>query len=410
MPTLFNENGPLRDRLGEDLVRVQSSVRAVPDHEAVGRDRDEWVDALVRRTRISPPVLSGDGQPEIESLGRSTRDVTGQAGISFSPSEWGSVLRETVNYRATLRFDGHVELLLCAPSGGAAYTPTESLSATEGTVGQGFYYVLGNDSPDQFRHELQQWVGQVASGAAKVADEVQRFNADLPNAVSRIVDEHVATAAAAADFTAGLPFAVTKRDDAPQRVRPPAITTIRSEVPRTGALPQDQPALGRYFDEILGVLESAIRALERTPGRYREWDEESLRDALLIPLNSQFQGAGQAEAFNAGGKADLLIRAGDQNLFIAECKIWDGPSRFTDAVDQLLSYSTWRDSRLALIVFVKNRDVAQIADKARSVIENRPEFEHWLVGARGQKARIRWTDDRARTATLALAVCHLHGP
>jgi len=78
-------------------------------------------------------------------------------------------------------------------------------------------------------------------------------------------------------------------------------------------------------------------------------------------------------------------------------------------VDQLLSYSTWRDSRLALIVFVKNGDVAQIADEAQSVIENRPEFEHWLVGARGQKARIRWTDDRARTATLALAVCHLHG-
>lgn len=202
---------------------------------------------------------------------------------------------------------------------------------------------------------------------------------------------------------------MTKRDDAPPRVTPPTITTIRSEVPRTGALPQDQPALGRYFDEILGVLESAIRALERTPGRYHEWDEESLRDALLIPLNSQFRGAGQAEAFNAAGKADLLIRAGDQNLFIGECKIWDGRSRFNDAVDQLLSYSTWRDSRLALIVFVKNRDVAQIADKARSVIENRPEFEHWLVGARGQKARIRWTDDRARTATIALAVCHLHG-
>lgn len=119
---------------------------------------------------------------------------------------------------------------------------------------------------------------------------------------------------------------MTKRDDAPPRVTPPTIRTIRSEVPRTGALPQDQPALGRYFDEILGVLGSAIRALERTPGRYHEWDEESLRDALLIPLNS-----------------------------------------------------------------------------------HRPEFEHWLVGARGQKARIRWTDDRARTATLALAVCHLHG-
>lgn len=82
--------------------------------------------------------------------------------------------------------------MLCAPAGGAAYTPTESISAAEGTVGQGFYYVLGNESPDQFHQELQQWMDQVAAGAANVAAEAERFNADLPSAVGRIVDEHVA--------------------------------------------------------------------------------------------------------------------------------------------------------------------------------------------------------------------------
>ena len=408
MPTLFSDKGALSDRLREALDRTRASVHGVRDEEAIGRDRDEWVDALVQKARFRAPVVPADGQPEVESLGRSTKDVTGQAGISYSVSEWGNVQRETVNYRATLRFEGDVELLLCAPGRGAAYTPAESISATEGTVAQGFYYVLGSETPDQFRDELQQWVGQVTAGAASVAEEVERFNEELPHAVAKIVDKHVATATAAAAFTAALPFAVSKREDAPPQITSPAIRSIRSEIPRTGALPQDQPTLGRYFDEILGVLRSAIRALERTPGRYHAWDEESLRDALLIPLNAQFQGAGDGEAFNASGKADLLIRAGDQNLFIGECKIWDGPSRFIDAVDQLLSYSTWRDSRLALIVFVKNKEVSQIAAKAQSVIENRREFEHWLVGTHGQKARIRWTDDPARTATLALTICHLH--
>lgn len=90
MPTLFIDKGPLRDRLGEALDRARASVHAVPDHEAVGRGRDEWVDALVQRARISPPGLSGGGPPEIESLGRSTRDVTEQAGISYSLSEWAT--------------------------------------------------------------------------------------------------------------------------------------------------------------------------------------------------------------------------------------------------------------------------------------------------------------------------------
>ena len=81
-------------------------------------------------------------------------------------------------------------------------------------------------------------------------------------------------------------------------------------------------------------------------------------------------------------------------------------SRFNDALDQLLSYSTWRESRLASILVVRNKDVAQIAANAQPVIERRPEFEHWLVGAHGQKARIRWTVAKARTATLALKHSH----
>lgn len=107
MPTLFIDKGPLRDRLGEALDRARASVHAVPDHEAVGRGRDEWVDALVQRARISPPGLSGGGPPEIESLGRSTR-CHGASGHQLLAIRVGNVQRETVNYRATLRFDGAV--------------------------------------------------------------------------------------------------------------------------------------------------------------------------------------------------------------------------------------------------------------------------------------------------------------
>jgi hypothetical protein len=162
------------------------------------------------------------------------------------------------------------------------------------------------------------------------------------------------------------------------------------------------------FDEIIEVLGSAMRSLERHPGRFGEWDEESLRDALLLFLNAQFEGAAHGEAFNAKGHTDLLIRVENENLFIGECKIWGGAKAFDDAVDQLLGYTTWRDSRLALILFVKTKDVAQTVEKARAVLEKRPEFEHWLVGSERTKAKIRWVDDRARTAAVALIVCHLH--
>lgn len=57
MPTLFKDRGPLRDRLGEAVARARASVESVPDDDAVGRDRDEWVDALVQRAQIAPPGL-----------------------------------------------------------------------------------------------------------------------------------------------------------------------------------------------------------------------------------------------------------------------------------------------------------------------------------------------------------------
>ena len=54
-------------------------------------------------------------------------------------------------------------------------------------------------------------------------------------------------------------------------------------------------------------------------------DEETIRDLLLALLNAQFEGAAAGEVFNAAGKTDILIRAGDRNVFIAECKIGGAP-------------------------------------------------------------------------------------
>jgi hypothetical protein len=46
----------------------------------------------------------------------------------------------------------------------------------------------------------------------------------------------------------------------------------------------------------------------------------------------------------------------NETIFIAECKIWRGKKSLQEAIAQLLSYLTWRDNRVALIVFYKNRE------------------------------------------------------
>ena len=59
----------------------------------------------------------------------------------------------------------------------------------------------------------------------------------------------------------------------------------------------------------------------------------------------------------------ILIREENKNVFIAECKFWHGQKAFGDAVDQMLGYLTWRDSKCALLIFNKTKDSNAVRQK-----------------------------------------------
>jgi len=80
-------------------------------------------------------------------------------------------------------------------------------------------------------------------------------------------------------------------------------------------------------------------------------------------LNTHYEGQATGETFNAGGKTDILVRSKDRSVFIAECKVWRGAKSLLGAVDQLLSYTTWRDTKTAIVVFNRNRNVSEVIAK-----------------------------------------------
>ena len=67
-----------------------------------------------------------------------------------------------------------------------------------------------------------------------------------------------------------------------------------------------------------------------------------------------------AETFNKGGKTDILVPFGVNNVFVAECKIWKGSKQYLEAINQLLSYLTCRDSLAAVVIFIKNKDFSRV--------------------------------------------------
>ena len=120
--------------------------------------------------------------------------------------------------------------------------------------------------------------------------------------------------------------------------------------------------------EVLICLDGAGVQMEKAPQTWREWKEEQLRQVLLVALNSKFRGQVSAETFNGLGKTDLLVRNGDVNILIVECKIWRGVKHFTDAIYQLLGYVSIRDKNCALVAFVKNSELTTVWQRMSSTM------------------------------------------
>jgi hypothetical protein len=128
------------------------------------------------------------------------------------------------------------------------------------------------------------------------------------------------------------------------------------------------------YEHILSVVANMVAVMERSPAAFRTMKEEDLRQHFLVQLNSQYEGQATGETFNFEGKTDILIRARGKNIFIAECKFWDGPKVFNEAIDQLLGYTTWHDTKTALLVFNRGRALSGVLAKVPELVRARPEF------------------------------------
>jgi hypothetical protein len=126
------------------------------------------------------------------------------------------------------------------------------------------------------------------------------------------------------------------------------------------------------YEQMIRTVTSFGHALERRPASALQLipDEETLRDWLLFLLNANYEGADGGELFvggetiNGRGKTDILVRHQDLNAFIGECKFWDGPKKFNEAIDQLLDYTVWRDTKAAIILFIRRRNATAAIDAA----------------------------------------------
>jgi hypothetical protein len=225
--------------------------------------------------------------------------------------------------------------------------------------------------------EVERNIRSLINAVANQQKDVDRYNADVPRAIKEklAAKRQKALAATSAVAALGIPM---KRRDQPASYAVPAkrrATPVRPPV-ATGQYAPEWHLDEKEYQHIMSVLRSMGLVIERNPDSFKSLDEEAIRDHFLLQLNGHYEGGATGETFNSAGKTDILIRAGDRNAFIAECKFWGGPKRFSEAIDQLLGYLTWRDCKCALLIFNRNRDAAGVAQKMREVMRERPEYRN----------------------------------
>lgn len=291
---------------------------------------------------------------------------------------------------------------------------TYTLSTPEFKAGSGrlwlTYVTDGVRQPteEELRKDFDSQLDEIEQHLEFARNDIRPFQFQIEQQLPGLVAQRRAKLLKDRQLNASIGFPVRRRSDADTYavpIRRVAMPVLSTPAAGRGSQFEPEPAIADAdYEVVLKVLLNMRNALERSPSTAEKMNEEDFRNLLLVGLNAQFEGDAAGEVFNGDGKTDILIRAGDRNVFIGECKIYKGPKAIIGALDQLLGYLTWRDTKAALLLFIRDGDVTSIIDKAVAMLEEHPNFKR--AGAIRTEDRVdvvvHANGDPAREIRLAL--------
>jgi len=203
---------------------------------------------------------------------------------------------------------------------------------------------------------LQQWVAGVNADIATLEHQIRALVRDLLIRRLGMLRQRDTMATA---------FTIPVRPVNPDRALEIPVRRIgvvlSSSPSATPGGPQEWSLTDAVYERMITTIASFGHALERRPASARLLlpDEQTLRDWLMFLLSTNYETPDGSELFAGGetvngkGKTDILIRHHNRNAFIGECKFWHGPKKFDEAIDQLLGYTVWRDTKAAIILLLR---------------------------------------------------------
>ena len=391
----------LRSAIQGQVAAMRREVDDEPKNRLLNLNEVEYVEYLVQKYAIEPLVFLSD---ERYVTDREEMVAAKHFPGTFNVHEGKEYPKQVITYH--IPFTGEADLLKTTPS-------TRLLWSTDITVkGNAISFDIMNwqDDAKAISREADGIIAKIREQNEHVTQDVQKHNCSLlavtQAAVQKRKQEHLKQSSLLENL--GVP--VKKSEHTPDTFAVPTVKrkiAVKPTAPDTAYKPE--PTLdATLYKEILRLCRETGIEMERHPSIYADKDEETLRDHFIMVLSPHFDSV-TGETFNKTGKTDILVRHESANVFVAECKFWSGAKAFQQAIGQALGYLTWRDSKAAIILFVRNKEFGPVLEQIEPAAEEHscfvssaaPSGEGWY------DFNFHLPDDSTRGVCLAVLCFHI---
>lgn len=289
-------------------------------------------------------------------------------------------------FTAEYKFTGSHELFRVQPSPWIMTSYDINIDKKSQIVS--FSFKLYNQDAEEFKKTKSQYFRDAFANLENINKNIISINTKLHDSIKRSFQREKEKYLKENDFFAAINVKINSETNsvfsAPtiiKKIIPQPIVSKNKEF-------SSEPMMStEMYDDVLKVIYDSGKNMEKKTALYKGKDEEGLRDQFLFVLETRYEGTtASGETFNRSGKTDIILKYANDgsNLFVAECKFWHGASEFLAAISQLFErYLTWRDSKAALLVFVKNKDFSNVLATIKKEIKSHTLFIK-EVGSRGE--------------------------
>lgn len=365
----------LQETLNNTIQALRKEVDSIDSNRILNTSQSDLAEYLANKYKVTPLTLRKEEWHADQ--------VETQVDVRYDSNRWiddKSRPALVAGVRITIRvpFDGEADLFYTRSNQFTSSPPRAKIDGSELVL----IYEMPNDARRELRPEIDAALSTIEEHIQWQHGLISNHNTSLTQTATQVIASRRERLLANSNQLTSLGIPVKTRSDAPNTF---AIPEVRKKIvptlPAATSAPYNpEPILTmELYEHILTIIQNMTLVMERSPSAFKKMGEEDLRQHFLVQLNGQFEGRATGETFNAEGKTDILLRENGSNLFIAECKFWKGQKHFSEAIDQLLGYTAWRDSKTAILVFNRGTEMSTVLSAVKESAEKHLNFKRTLT-------------------------------